>query len=170
MADKKSDSKKNVNKNKKMNSKKNSKHHNKKHSKKPVTKNQPKKKFNKRNPKRHVRINKKIEGRTGIIYIGNEDSFIYFPDVLSFLSRDNIDNVILKSRGRAINVAVDVAEQVRNRFSSEIKSEVRNVEIGTESVNSDNKSRRVSFINIEMIKKVDVEVSQEATEEKPTEE
>ena len=157
MADKKSDSKKNVNKNKKTNSKKNSKYHNKSQPKKPQTKNQPKKKFNKRNPKRHIRINKKIEGRTGIIYIGNEDSFIYFPDVLSFLSRDSIDNVILKSRGRAINVAVDVAEQVRNRFSSEIKSEVKNVEIGTESVNSDNKSRRVSFINIEMVKQVEVE-------------
>ena len=62
------------------------------------------------------------------------------------------------------------SEKIGFLFSSEIKSEVKNVEICTESVNSDNKSRRVSFINIEMIKKVDVEVSQEATEEKPTEE
>ena len=167
MADKKSDSKKNVNKNKKMNSKKNSKYHNKKQSKKPQTKNQPKKKFNKRNPRRHVRINKKIEGRTGIIYIGNEDSFIYFPDILSFLSRDSIDNVILKSRGRAINVAVDVAEQIRNNFSSEIPEleSNSNVEIGTEQVNSNNKNRRVSFINIELVKKVEPEPAQEPKEE-----
>ena len=167
MADKKSDSKKNVNKNKKLNSKKNSKYHNKKQSKKPQTKNQPKNKFNKRNPRRHVRINKKIEGRTGIVYIGNEDSFIYFPDILSFLSRDNIDSVILKSRGRAINVAVDVAEQIRNKFSSEVPEleSNSNVEIGTEQVNSNNKNRRVSFINIELVKKVEPKPEQEPKEE-----
>ena len=116
---------------------------------------------------RHVRINKKIEGRAGIVYIGNEDSFIYFPDVLSFLSRDNIDRVILKSRGRAINVAVDVAEQIRNRFSSDVPEleANSNVEIGTEQVKSDNKNRRVSFINIELVKKVEPEPVQEPKEE-----
>ena len=112
MAEKKSDSKKQPPKNKNKNSKKNPKPQGRKQSKKTQPKNQPKKKFNNRRPKRHVRINKQIEGRTGIVYIGNEDSFIYFPDILSFLSRDNIDSVILKSRGRAINVAVDVAEQI----------------------------------------------------------
>ena len=151
MAEKKSDSKKQPPKNNNKNSKKNPKPQGRKQSKKTQTKNQPKKKFNKRRPNRHVRINKQIEGRTGIVYIGNEDSFIYFPDILSFLTRDNIDSVILKSRGRAINVAVDVAEQIRNRYSSEVKSEVKNVEIGTEEVTFDNKKRRVSFINIEMI-------------------
>lgn len=161
MAEKKSDSKKQPPKNKNKNSKKNPKPQGRKQSKKTQPKNQPKKKFNNRRPKRHVRINKQIEGRTGIVYIGNEDSFIYFPDILSFLSRDNIDSVILKSRGRAINVAVDVAEQIRNRFSSEVKSEVKNVEIGTEEVTFDNKKRRVSFINIEMIKQIEKEESQE---------
>ena len=161
MAEKKSDSKKQPPKNKNKNPKRNPKPQGRKQ-----TKNQPKKKFNKRRPKRHVRINKQIEGRTGIVYIGSEDSFIYFPDILSFLSRDNIDSVILKSRGRAINVAVDVAEQIRNRFSSEVKSEVKNVEIGTEEVTFDNKKRRVSFINIEMIKQVEPELQQEETSEK----
>ena len=40
-------------------------------------------------PKRRFRINKKIEGKTGTIFIGHEDPFLYFPD--------NIKKDLLKS-------------------------------------------------------------------------
>ena len=39
------------------------------------------------------------------------------------------------------------------------------MEIGTEQVNSNNKNRRVSFINIELVKKVEPEPAQEPKEE-----
>ena len=48
-------------------------------SKKKNAKNE-KKKFK---PKKRFRINKKLEGKTGIIFIGHEDPFLYFPDMMS---------------------------------------------------------------------------------------
>ena len=62
---------------------------------------------------------------------------------------------------------MDVAEQIRNKFSSEVPEleSNSNVEIGTEQVNSNNKNRRVSFINIELVKKVEPEPAQESKEE-----
>ena len=53
-------------------------------------------------PKRRFRVNKKIEGKTGTIFIGHEDPFLYFPDMMSYFSRDEIEKVHLKhyaSRG-----------------------------------------------------------------------
>ena len=34
-------------------------------------------------PKRRFRVNKKIEGKTGTIFIGHEDPFLYFQDMMS---------------------------------------------------------------------------------------
>ena len=105
-------------------------------------------------PKRRFRINKKLEGKTGIIFIGHEDPFLYFPDMMSYLSRDEIENIHLKARGKSISNAVNVAEQFRNRFSKEIKTNIDKVDIGTEEVlRKDKKGKiKMSFIDITMSK------------------
>ena len=105
-------------------------------------------------PKRRFRINKKLDGKSGSIFIGLEDPFLYFPDMMSYFSRDEIDEVHLKARGKSISNAVNVAEQFKNRFKKEIQVEVKNVEIGTEEVpRKDRKGKiRMSFIDITMIK------------------
>ena len=105
-------------------------------------------------PKRRFRINKKLEGKTGIIFIGHEDPFLYFPDMMSYLSRDEIENIHLKARGKSISNAVNVAEQFRNRFSKEIKTNIDKVDIGTEEVlRKDKKGKiKMSFIYITMSK------------------
>ncbi len=105
-------------------------------------------------PKRRFRINKKLEGKTGIIFIGHEDPFLYFPDMMSYLSRDEIENIHLKARGKSISNAVNVAEQFRNRFSKEIKTNIDKVDIGTEEVlRKDKKGKiKMSFIDITMTK------------------
>ena len=110
-------------------------------------------------PKRRFRINKKIEGKTGTIFIGNEDPFLYFPDMMSYFSRDEIEKVHLKARGKPISNAVNVAEQFKNRFSKEVKVEVKNVDIGTEEVpRKDRKGKiKMSFIDIMMTKLQDSE-------------
>ena len=110
-------------------------------------------------PKRRFRINKKLEGKTGIIFIGHDDPFLYFPDMMSYFSRDEIDKVHLKARGKSISNAVNVAEQFKNRFSREIKVEVKNVDIGTEEVpRKDRKGKiKMSFIDIMMAKLEDSE-------------
>ena len=105
-------------------------------------------------PKRRFRINKKLDGKTGIIFIGHEDPFLYFPDMMSYLSRDEIDNIHLKARGKSISNAVNVAEQFKNRFSKEIKAKVDDVSIGTEEVPRKDKKGKIkmSFIDITMSK------------------
>ena len=105
-------------------------------------------------PKRRFRIKKKLDGKSGIIFVGLEDPFLYFPDMMSYFSREEIDEVHLKARGKSISNAVNVAEQFKNRFKKEIQVEVKNVEIGTEEVpRKDRKGKiRMSFIDITMIK------------------
>ena len=105
-------------------------------------------------PKRRFRINKKVEGKTGIIFVGHDDPFLYFPDMMSYFSRDEIETVCLKARGKSISNAVNVAEQFKDRFSKEIKVEVKKVDIGTEEVpRKDRKGKiKMSFIDIMMTK------------------
>ena len=116
-------------------------------------KKKPVKKENKKH-KRRFRINKKLEGKTGIIFVGHDDPFLYFPDMMSYLSREEIDTIKLKARGKSISNAVNVAEQFKNRFSNEIPSKIDNVEIGTEEVPRKDKKGKIkmSFIIIEMSK------------------
>ena len=125
-------------------------------SEKSAKTNKDKAKANKKTykPKRRFRINKKLDGKSGSIFIGLEDPFLYFPDMMSYFSREEIDEVHLKARGKSISNAVNVAEQFKNRFKKEIQVEVKNVEIGTEEVpRKDRKGKiRMSFIDITMIK------------------
>ena len=125
-------------------------------SEKSAKTNKDKSKANKKThkPKRRFRINKKLDGKSGSIFIGLEDPFLYFPDMMSYFSREEIDEVHLKARGKSISNAVNVAEQFKNRFKKEIQVEVKNVEIGTEEVpRKDRKGKiRMSFIDITMIK------------------
>ena len=125
-------------------------------SEKNANTNKDKSKANKKayHPKRRFRINKKLDGKSGSIFVGLDDPFLYFPDMMSYFSREEIDEVHLKARGKSISNAVNVAEQFKNRFKKEIQVEVKNVEIGTEEVpRKDRKGKiRMSFIDITMIK------------------
>ena len=100
--------------------------------------------------KRRFRVNKKLDGKIGTIFVGSEDPFLYFPDMMSYLGRDEIESVKLKARGKSISNAVNVAEQFKNRFKKEFDTKVDNVNIGTEDVpRKDGKGTfRMSFIEI----------------------
>jgi len=115
-----------------------------------VAKNKNEKPKPKKTNKRRFRINKKLDGDVGIIFIGAEDPFMYFPDMMSYLDREEIKEVKLKARGKSISNAVNVTEQFKNRFKKDIGTVVKNVEIGTENVpKKDGKGTfRMSFIEI----------------------
>ncbi len=102
--------------------------------------------------KRRFRVNKKLDGKIGTIFIGAEDPFMYFPDMMSYFEREEIEEVKLKARGKSISNAVNVSEQFKNRFK-EIKTEVKDVKIGTEDVpKKDRKGTfKISFIEITLI-------------------
>ena len=125
-------------------------------AKKEAKKEKPPQKKNKKQNKRRFRVNKKLEGKTGTIFIGSEDPFLYFPDMMSYLERDEIEEVKLKARGRSISNAVNVSEQFRNRFK-EINTQIKEVNIGTENVPKKDKKGtfRMSFIEITLISEMD---------------
>ena len=121
-------------------------------AKKEAKKEKPPQKKNKKQNKRRFRVNKKLEGKTGTIFIGSEDPFLYFPDMMSYLEREEIEEVKLKARGRSISNAVNVSEQFKSRFK-EINTQVKGVKIGTENVPKKDKKGtfRMSFIEITLI-------------------
>lgn len=85
-----------------------------------------------------------------VIYVGNRPPMNY---VLAVISQFNTGQgeVILKARGRAINVAVDVAEIVRRKFVPDAKPE--GIEIDTEDIIiEEGKTRKVSSITIHLKK------------------
>jgi len=112
----------------------------------------PRKPKPKKTNKRRFRVNKKLDGNIGTIFIGYEDPFMYFPDIMSYFDRPEIDEIKLKARGKSISNAVSIAEQFKNRFK-ELQTEVKDVKIGTENVpKKDNKGTfRMSFIEITII-------------------
>ncbi|GCC10891.1 MAG TPA: DNA-binding protein Alba [Euryarchaeota archaeon] len=84
-----------------------------------------------------------------VVYIGNKPVMSYVLAVATQLSKAN--EVIIKSRGRAISRAVDTAEIVRNKFISGLK--VKEIQIGTETVKrEDGTSMNISSLEITLSK------------------
>jgi len=83
-----------------------------------------------------------------IVYIGRQKPVMNY--VLAALTcLNNYPNVILKARGAAISLAVDVAEITVHRFGSGVR--VADVKIDTEQmVSQEGGSRNVSTIEIEL--------------------
>ena len=84
------------------------------------------------------------------VFVGNKPVMNY---VLAVLTQFNsgVDEVSVKARGRAISRAVDVAEIVRKRFLPDV--EVRDIQISTEKVESEQGEANVSAIEITLAKK-----------------
>jgi DNA-binding protein len=88
---------------------------------------------------------------SNVIFVGKKPAMSY---VLACVTQfnDGRDEIMLRARGRAISHAVDVAEIVKNKFV--INSEVKNVTIGTEEVESEQGEKlNVSSIEIVLRKK-----------------
>ena len=84
------------------------------------------------------------------VFVGNKPVMNY---VLAVLTQFNsgVDEVSVKARGRAISRAVDVAEIVRKRFLPDV--EVKDIQISTEKVESEQGEANVSAIEITLAKK-----------------
>ena len=80
--------------------------------------------------------------------------------MMSYLEREEIEEVKLKARGRFISNAVNVSEQFKSRFK-EIKTQVKEVNIGTENVPKKDKKGtfRMSFIEITLVSEKNKEES-----------
>lgn len=85
-----------------------------------------------------------------VIFVGQKPTMSYVLAVITQFT-SGVKEVNIKSRGRAISRAVDVAEVVKNKFMNDLK--VKNIEIGTEEreVEGGNKIN-VSTMNIILAK------------------
>jgi len=83
------------------------------------------------------------------VYVGKKGVMNYVLAVVTQFNQ-GAKEVHIKSRGRAISKAVDVAEVVRNRFIPEVK--VKNIEISTEELEGEQGTSKVSAIDIVLVK------------------
>ena len=111
-------------------------------------------------------VRKTIKNGVGTVFIGQEDPFIYFPDIIALFAREDIRRVELRALGPAISNAVNVSEQVRHRFLEEANVQVANVKIGTDNAprSSGKGTYRVSFIHISLERGVVTGASPDADE------
>ena len=86
-----------------------------------------------------------------VVYIGNKPVMNYVLAVVTQFN-NGAEQVIIKSRGRAISRAVDVAEVVRNRFVNDL--EVKDIVISTEKIASERGETNVSSMEIFLEKNI----------------
>jgi DNA-binding protein len=84
-----------------------------------------------------------------IVYVGKKPTMSYVMAVMTQFTSGQKE-VFVKARGRSISRAVDVVEAVRNKFVTDLKSEIRTA---TEGI-TDNEGRKlnVSLIDIKLNK------------------
>ncbi|MGQ9788416.1 MAG: DNA-binding protein Alba [Candidatus Hadarchaeaceae archaeon] len=80
-----------------------------------------------------------------VVFIGVKPVMNYVLAVITQFNQ-GINEITLKARGKAISRAVDVAEIVRNRFLPNMA--VRNISIGTETMQAEGGTTNVSTIEI----------------------
>jgi len=85
------------------------------------------------------------------VYIGRKPILAYVTAIMTCFNRNpKPEKVVVKARGRSISAAVDVVEVTRNRFLSDLNSEVT---IGTEQMQGEEGgTRNVSTIEITLRK------------------
>ena len=97
---------------------------------------------------------KPLEKNADVVFIGNKPPMSYVMAVITAMSSGDINEIMLKARGKAITTAVDVAEITTNRFMKDLT--VTAIGIGTEEMpprEGDNRSRMVSTMEIKLTKK-----------------
>ncbi|MFA5484817.1 MAG: DNA-binding protein Alba [Candidatus Pacearchaeota archaeon] len=94
------------------------------------------------------------ESRDNIIFVGGKPFMNYVTSVLLQFTKYEFKEVILKSRGKFISKAVDVAEVSKKKFLKQIKIEVKDVKIDSEDFETkEGKKINVSTIEIILEKK-----------------
>ncbi len=86
------------------------------------------------------------------VYVGGKPFMNYVTAVVMQFTTHNANNVIVKSRGKFISRAVDVAEVVQSRFLKD-QIKVGEIKIGSEEfTNKENRQVRVSTMEITLAK------------------
>src|SRR3989338_2541849 len=86
-----------------------------------------------------------------IIFIGSKPIINYIRSVSIQLNENNLKEVIIKSRGKYISKAVDVAE-ISKRNLSNLKVHIKNIEISSEEFENNGKKTNISCMEITLAK------------------
>ena len=82
------------------------------------------------------------------IYVGSKPAMSYVLAVITPFNESKVKEATLKARGRAITTAIDVVEIVRRKFIKDL--ETTKIEIGTEEMQREDGTRKVSTIEINL--------------------
>ncbi|HPR41704.1 MAG TPA: DNA-binding protein Alba [Candidatus Methanofastidiosa archaeon] len=86
-----------------------------------------------------------------VVYVGSKPQMSYVLAVITQFNERDVNEVVLKARGKAISRTVDVAEIVKNKFMPDIK--IENIITSTEQVQrEDGTNSNVSAIEITLRK------------------
>ena len=89
-----------------------------------------------------------------IIYIGNKPFMNYVTAVAMQFTSQDAKEVVIKARGRYISRAVDVAEVIRKKFmAGQVDIKSINIDSEERQVDQSGKKRRISSIEILLVKK-----------------
>jgi DNA-binding protein len=94
------------------------------------------------------------EKKDNAIFIGGKPFMNYVTGVVMQFNTHNAPEVLIKSRGKFIAKAVDVAEVARRKFLADKGVEVKDVKIGSEEFeNKEGRMVNVSILEITLVKK-----------------
>ncbi|MEM4181915.1 MAG: DNA-binding protein Alba [Candidatus Pacearchaeota archaeon] len=88
----------------------------------------------------------------GVVLVGSKPLMKYVSAVVLQFNTENLKQVTIRSRGKFISKAVDVAEVVRNKFLKD-KNLKSKVSIGTENF-TDKAGKQLSISTIEIVLEV----------------
>ncbi len=92
-------------------------------------------------------------GNDNSIFIGGKPFMNYVTGVVVQFNAKGAKEVIIKSRGKFISKAVDVAEIARRKFLAELNLVVKDVKIGSEGFeNKEGRDVSVSILEITLAK------------------
>ena len=92
-------------------------------------------------------MDEKTNDLDNIIFVGNKPLVNYIKSVLIQFNKRNAAEVIIKSRGKFISKAVDVAEIVKRTLEKK-NVKVKDIKIASEHFEADGKTTTISTMDI----------------------
>ena len=86
-----------------------------------------------------------VESKPNIVLVGHKPVMNYVVACVTFFNQ-GVNNISLKARGRAISTTIDTVELLKRAFVKDLI--VKNINIGTEAVEREDRKSNVSTIEI----------------------
>lgn len=91
-----------------------------------------------------------IKSNDNTIFVGSKPLVNYIRGVITQFTKRAAPEVVIRSRGKFISKAVDVAEVARRSLENGVK--IKEIKIGSESFETDGKRTNISTMDITLIK------------------